>query len=184
MVNHLPEERTVHAPDADRGLHAIPRPFRFILSKTVGRPTRSLQFLSRGPGYTVFLTGHSTVLALRKVAAAPAGPERKGAQRSASDVKVTTASVWMTLLGARSDPQIEGIDPLPGRVNYFIGNDSTKWHTDIPTYARVKYRSVYPGIDLIYYGTPRSVGIRPDCGSGRGPWNDPDRTPGRRPDPR
>ena len=77
--------------------------------------------------------------------------------RKATRVKVTTASVWMNLSGARADAEVEGIDPLPGRVNYFIGNDSTKWHTDIPTYARVKYRSVYPGIDLIYYGTPQAL---------------------------
>ena len=121
-----------------------------------GQTDPRVQFLSRGPGYTVFLTGHSTVLALRKIAA-PRSPGSKDAQRTARDVKVTTASVWMNLLGARSDAQVEGIDPLPGRVNYFIGNDSTKWHTDIPTYARVKYRSVYPGIDLIYYGTSQAL---------------------------
>ncbi len=96
------------------------------------------------------------MLALRKIAA-PTSPRSKDAQRNARDVKVTTASVWMNLLGARSDAQVEGIDPLPGRVNYFIGNDSAKWHTDIPTYARVKYRSVYPGIDLIYYGTSQAL---------------------------
>ncbi len=122
-----------------------------------GQTDPRVQFLSRGPGYTVFLTGHSTVLALRKIAAAPATRKAKAGERGTQDVKVTTASVWMNLLGARSDAQVEGIDPLPGRVNYFIGNDSTKWHTDIPTYARVKYRSVYPGIDLIYHGSPQAL---------------------------
>ena len=28
----------------------------------------------------------------------------------------------------------------------------SKWHTDIPQFARVRYRGVYPGIDLVYYG--------------------------------
>jgi hypothetical protein len=44
-------------------------------------------------------------------------------------------------------------DPLPGRVNYFIGNDPSQWHTNIATYSKVRYAGVYPGIDLIYYGT-------------------------------
>ena len=107
----------------------------------------------------MFLTGQGTVLALRKVTALPqpASHPKNGAKPQSDQVKVTTASVWMNLSGARADAEVEGIDPLPGRVNYFIGNDSTKWHSDIPTYARVKYRSVYPGIDLIYYGTPQAL---------------------------
>ena len=41
---------------------------------------------------------------------------------------------------------------LPGKSNYFVGNDPNKWHTDVPTYAKVRYINVYPGIDLLYYG--------------------------------
>ena len=48
-----------------------------------------------------------------------------------------------------------GLDELPGKANYFIGNDPKKWRTDVPTYAKVKYEGVYPGIDLIYYGNQR-----------------------------
>src|ERR1700722_8198887 len=46
----------------------------------------------------------------------------------------------------------QGIEPLPGRSNYFIGNDPKKWRTNIPQYARVTSAQVYPGIDLVYYG--------------------------------
>ncbi|MGO9059250.1 MAG: hypothetical protein ACLQU2_17950 [Candidatus Binataceae bacterium] len=124
-----------------------------------GQTDPKVRFLSHGPGYTVFLTGQGTVLSLRKVTSLPqpASHAKNGAKPQSDQVKVTSASVWMNLPGARSDAKVEGIDPLPGRVNYFIGNDSAKWHTDIPTYARVKYRSVYPGIDLIYYGTPQAL---------------------------
>ncbi|MGH7813011.1 MAG: SBBP repeat-containing protein [Candidatus Binataceae bacterium] len=59
----------------------------------------------------------------------------------------------MELVGANHNAKIEGVDPLPGKSNYFIGSDLKRWHTDIPTYARVRYRNVYPGIDLVYYGT-------------------------------
>ena len=58
----------------------------------------------------------------------------------------------MRLEGANASARIEGEDQLPGVVNYFIGNDSSQWRAGIPTYARVKYRQVYPGIDLVYYG--------------------------------
>ncbi|MBX3082085.1 MAG: SBBP repeat-containing protein [Anaerolineae bacterium] len=60
--------------------------------------------------------------------------------------------VKMQLIGANAEAEIAGADPLPGIVNYFIGNDSSKWHTNIPTYAGVVYRNVYPGIDLQYDG--------------------------------
>jgi hypothetical protein len=62
------------------------------------------------------------------------------------------AVVRMQLLGANPAPQVVGLEELPGRSNYFIGNDPKKWRTNVPTYARVKYANVYPGVDLVYYG--------------------------------
>ncbi|HKD66283.1 MAG TPA: SBBP repeat-containing protein [Candidatus Binataceae bacterium] len=107
----------------------------------------------------MFLTGQGTVLALRKATALPQthSATQKGDDHSQPKVALTTASVWINLLGARRDAQVEGIDALAGRVNYLIGNNPAQWHTNIPTYARVKYRSVYPGIDLVYYGTPQAL---------------------------
>lgn len=54
--------------------------------------------------------------------------------------------------GANPDARIEGFDELPGRAHYLLGNDPAKWHVDIPTFRRVRYRDVYPGIDVVYYG--------------------------------
>ncbi|AXC10325.1 Cell surface protein [Acidisarcina polymorpha] len=53
--------------------------------------------------------------------------------------------------------QVSVLDPSLGSANYFIGNDSAKWLTNIPTYAKVKYSNVYPGIDLVYYGNQRQL---------------------------
>ena len=58
----------------------------------------------------------------------------------------------MTLEGASGSSPVSGVDQLPGKSNYFLGNDPAKWHTDVPQFARVRYRAVYPGIDLVYYG--------------------------------
>jgi hypothetical protein len=120
-----------------------------------GQTDSRVRFLSHGPGYTVFLTQTGTVLALRQAVASPTASSHKTGD--ARKMRVKTASVGINLAGARTDTQVEGIDPLPGRVNYFIGNDPAKWHTSIPTYARVKYRWVYPGIDLVYHGTPEAL---------------------------
>jgi hypothetical protein len=123
-----------------------------------GQTDPRVQYLSHGPGYTVFLTRQGTVLALRKVTASPGTAQHPRAEgQNKIQTKLTTASVWINLAGARPAAQVEGIDPLPGRVNYFIGNNPSQWHTGIPTYARVKYQSVYPGIDLVYYGTRQAL---------------------------
>ena len=60
--------------------------------------------------------------------------------------------VRLRLLGANAYAAVAGADELPGKVNYLLGNDPQKWRTNVPTYAKVKYSNVYPGIDLVYYG--------------------------------
>ncbi|MFS8086668.1 MAG: SBBP repeat-containing protein, partial [Acidobacteriota bacterium] len=63
----------------------------------------------------------------------------------------------MKLSGANPQPQVIGVDQLPGKVSYFSGNDPAKWHTAIPTYERVKYTGVYPGVDMVFYGNQRQL---------------------------
>jgi hypothetical protein len=52
---------------------------------------------------------------------------------------------------------VSELEELPGKANYFIGKDPTHWRTNVPTYAKVHYRDVYPGIDLLYYGNQRQL---------------------------
>jgi hypothetical protein len=58
----------------------------------------------------------------------------------------------LKLVGANPKAKVEGLDGLPGKSNYFIGNDPKKWRTNVPNYAEVKYKDVYPVVDLVYYG--------------------------------
>jgi len=60
--------------------------------------------------------------------------------------------IGISLVHGNPAPRLEGLDPLPTRTDYFIG-DRSQWHTGIPTFARVRYGRVYPGIDLVYYGS-------------------------------
>ena len=60
-------------------------------------------------------------------------------------------------VGANPGPEIVGADTLPGKSHYFIGSDPQKWVTNAPTYSQIKYRGVYPGVDLIYYGNQRQL---------------------------
>jgi CSLREA domain-containing protein len=54
--------------------------------------------------------------------------------------------------GASKPSSVEGLEKLPGIVNYFIGSEPQNWRTNIPTYKKVEYKNIYPGIDLAYYG--------------------------------
>lgn len=105
-----------------------------IFELNQGQSDPQVKFLARGSGYALFLTADQAVLTLRHAAA-----------RQSSVVS-------MTLEGASRNSPVSGVDQLPGKSNYFLGNDPAQWHTDVPQFARVRYRGVYPGIDLVYYG--------------------------------
>ncbi|HUO06561.1 MAG TPA: SBBP repeat-containing protein [Candidatus Binataceae bacterium] len=127
-------------------------PLRF--EANLGQTDPSVKFLSHAEGYTLFLTPDEAVLAMRSSTSSPSkvsslsagGSEKKPPEKRETVLR-------MKLVGANAKAQIEGVDRLPGKASYFIGNDPKHWHTDIPNYARVRYHNVYPGIDLAYYGS-------------------------------
>jgi hypothetical protein len=63
----------------------------------------------------------------------------------------------MKLMGANSATCVTGLEELPGKSNYLLGNDPKQWRTNVARYAKVKYQAVYPGIDLIYYGKEQQL---------------------------
>lgn len=103
------------------------------------------KFVGRGPGYSLFLGSQGAILSLVQ---RHAPPERSS--RTVRSARVN--SVEMKLAGANPNASVSGTDLLPGRSNYFIGNDPAKWRTAIPQFARVRYAGIYPGIDLVFYG--------------------------------
>ena len=109
----------------------------------VGQTDGQVRFVSRGGGMTAFFTDTETVMVL---------------SRSAREsVKTEQAVVRMKLKGTGKPQGTIGLDKLPGVSNYFLGNDPTKWRTDVPHYARIEYEGVYPGVDLVWYGNQRQL---------------------------
>ena len=142
-------------------LGATPRPQNFAraplcFEANQGQTDAQVKYLARGPGYTVFLTATEAVLALRPVGQIAHLPRAGGAdKRPASQLQ--PAVVRLQLIDSNPVAVARGADPLPGIVNYFRGNDPSKWRTHVPIYARVQYQDVYPGIDLVYYGNPQQL---------------------------
>jgi hypothetical protein len=121
-----------------------------------GQISPQVQFLSRGKGYTAFLTAGELVLSLRPTdSATTAGIAAAPTTKNTKQIQNTT--LQFRLVGAAQTALAVGEDPQPGKVNYFIGNDPEKWHTNVRTYAKVRYKNVYPGIDLVYYGSHRQL---------------------------
>jgi photosystem II stability/assembly factor-like uncharacterized protein len=106
-------------------------PLRFEVN--AGQANPAVNFLWRGPGYTLFLKRTEVVIG---------GP---------------VSMLRMSLSGGNPNPQMAGLDPLPGTTNYLLGKDPMRWRTRIPSYSRVAYREVYPGVDLIYYGNGQAL---------------------------
>jgi hypothetical protein len=77
--------------------------------------------------------------------------QRDEDQRTETDLQ-TPAVVHFEMVGANPKPKVAGLEELTGKSNYFYGSDPTKWQTKVPTFARVRYRDVYPGVDVIFYG--------------------------------
>ncbi len=131
-----------------------------------GQTNREVKFLSRGKGYTMFLTAREAVLALRQ--------EIRTTRQSTETAETTYSSALinpkskiqnpkssvlrMRLEGkANPAPRISGLDELSGKSNYLTLDDSVKPVTDVPHYSRVKYEGVYRGIDMIYYGNQSAL---------------------------
>lgn len=121
-----------------------------------GQTDPSVKFLAHGSGYSVYLTSGQMVLSLRAssptVTSTPAG-----ATAPASATKPSNAVIQLNLVGANQNPAVAGEQQQPGKVNYFIGKDKKKWQTNVPLFKQVRYTSVYPGIDLVYYGNQGRV---------------------------
>ena len=97
-----------------------------------GQAEGNAQFVARGAGYYLTLdrTGSRMLL-------------RRGAR---------SADVRMSVVQKRAGGKLTAAQPLPGHSAYFRGADPSRWLTNVPNFAQVRADSVYPGIDLAYYG--------------------------------
>ncbi|MGA2329674.1 MAG: SBBP repeat-containing protein [Bryobacteraceae bacterium] len=116
-----------------------------------GQADSTVQFVSRGSGYALFLTPGEVVLNLERQP--PASAASTGQTPEAASVD----TLRMSLIGANAKANPVGLVPQPGVVSYFIGNDPKKWRSGIPTYGKVNYAQIYPGVDLVFYGNQRQL---------------------------
>ncbi len=101
-----------------------------------GQAAPEVGYVARGHGYSLLLTASTAALELQ----------------STSSTGTMSTALSMQVVGASSEASSTALNPLPGVVNDFTGNDPSQWHTNIATYGTVSYQNVYPGVNLDYYG--------------------------------
>jgi uncharacterized protein (TIGR03437 family) len=114
---------------SDRGAAAI------VFERNIGQADGRFEFIAQGSRHTISLAPTQAEFDFP-------GSRRKPARQ-----------IRATIAGAQLHVQGQAQQPLGGRVNYLRGNDPKKWLTDIPTFGRVTYPQIYPGIDLVYHGS-------------------------------
>lgn len=115
---------------AEMRLRTLPLAFE----PNLGQAGADTRFVADAPGYRLELKGASSAL-----------------QFASSDGR-HRVRLTMSLAGSNPNAQPLGVDPLPGKINYLVGPDPSRWHTGVSSFAKVVYRSVYRGVDLVYYG--------------------------------
>ena len=124
------------APSSGKQVKALDAYFQlpFSFEPNHGQAAAPIRFMARGSGYGVYLTQAEAVLSLRNRAAK------------------NRSTIRLRFIAAAPSPAASGLDLLPGKSHYLRGSDPSGWHVGIPHYARVRYESVYQGIDVVYYG--------------------------------
>jgi Calx-beta domain-containing protein/beta-propeller repeat-containing protein len=163
-TNHLtscpanPEE--IKAVRANETLGMLPLSFE----ANQGQFDSQVRFISRAPGYSLYLTATEAVIAFgggqQSIVPAPGprplAPATQIIPAPGPRAPTPATQCRMKLIDSNPDQRIRGLDEIQGRANYFIG-DPAKWCSNIPSYARVEYENVYKGVDLVYYGSGREL---------------------------
>lgn len=128
-------------------------PLRF--EANTGQTDERVRFLARGSAYTLFLTADEMALKLRSGKGAPP----QFAEPAPAHTVPASAAITFRLrfVDANTRPRIVAHEPLTTKSNYFTGSDSRRWQTNVANFARVKYESIYPGIDLVWYGNQQQL---------------------------
>ena len=122
-------------------------PLRFEPNQ--GQHAKAVQFLARGSGYTLALSGKSALFSFTN-------RDAKGLQRSKTH-KPTETAFSMQFANALPSSVAQGEEPLPGVINYCKGEDRAQWRLGVRPLRKVRYKNLYEGVDALFYGNPRQL---------------------------
>jgi beta-propeller repeat-containing protein len=116
------------------------------------------EFISRGPSYALALGRDGAVLTHRaKIQAGSNGDFVSSMASFGRSTQNVSSEVRLTWLDANPNARAEGADRQSGTSNYILGNNPKKWRTNVPHFGKVRFSSLYRGIDLVYHGNQDRV---------------------------
>src|SRR5271168_4323191 len=115
-----------------RHFSALPAGFE----ENVGQFPSSARFVAHLHGYSVYFSRSEMLLVFRSK-----GKNGKGAE-----------VVHIVLAGSNGGAEPQGVEPLAGVANYYLGDDPAAWKTGVHRFRQVRYQDVYSGVDLVSYG--------------------------------
>ena len=130
-----------------------------VFEQNRGQAPPAVKFLARGNGFAVFFTKNQAVMSLER-SAANSHQQSSAAAFAGRDAHGNPARkdvLYLRWAGASPAPRVEGLGRETGSSNYLFGNDPSKWVKGVPSFSRVEYHGIYPGVDLVYYGNHREL---------------------------
>lgn len=119
-------------------------PLTFVPNR--GQTDSRVRFSARAPGFHLAFTPQEAIFTF-------ASQSSSSKPRLAGETpRDHAAALALRFVGANPRVHIEGERETPGKVNYLIGNDPDEWHTNLPTFEEVRYRDLWPGIDVVFRG--------------------------------
>ncbi len=175
-VARAASQRAAVTPAARARINASFAALPLAFEANEGQTDPQVKYMARGNGYKLYLTQGDAVLSLvSRSSSTDSVPKqmmerrlpgysvkthrliRRQQLRLSRKSSIATASLRVHVVGSNPRAHVVSDGPLPGKVNYYIGNDPKAWHTGIPTYARIAYQEVYPGVSLAFHGQQGQV---------------------------
>lgn len=138
-----------------------PRALPLAFELNAGQHDLRARFAARTRHGAVYLTPAGVRFALAAsgpppASAPPGAPDEERAPSPPTTPALPAAAFELSFPGAAAvEPVAEA--ELPGKVNYFLGNDPARWRSRVPTFQRIRYRGVHPGVDVVFYGDGRQI---------------------------
>ena len=167
VLASVPPARAVPAVQAQHSIRSVPSghvalPASFLhlplsFEQNVGQAPPDTKFLAHSKGYSISLSDREATLVLSGASA-----QLKRNHGHLTTVRASGPNSQPSILHIRTSGG-SGVasavpeEKQPGHVNYYVGADPTKWHSNVPVYGKVRYSNVYPGVDLVYYGSQRQL---------------------------